>query len=180
MNEISECVYCGELYSHEGDIHDEYDDEIISVPMKKKLGDLVICPNSDCEATIGDSFCQWLIKYASENTSQFLCVSKNCDCCPNPYACGNTIGITDELLYATGIEDMNDHEFWVVVGGDDLDYVKYYNSDKATELIKNFIIQYLKLCFKDGTYDWYSDIEGHYGELLCEDCIEQRREPWEV
>ena len=179
MNEVSECDYCGDEYSHEGDIHDEYDDAIIRVPMKKKLGDLDICPNSECGATIGDSFCQWLIKYASENTSQFLCVSKNCDCCANPYACGNTIGITDELLSATDIEYMNDYEFWEILGGDELDYTKYYNSENASELVKIFITKYLKLCFDNGTYDWNSDIQDYYGELLCEDCIEQRKEPWE-
>jgi hypothetical protein len=180
MNEISECGLCGESYSDEWDITDDHDDDRVIVPVKKKEGPFVVCPDPDCGATLGDSFCQWLMKYARGNPSQFLCVSKNCDCCDNPYACGERIGITDELLESTTIEAMDDDEFWAIMDlgpknvcqfGSGMDY--YNNPSKTSALIKEFIIKYVKLEYSGEGYGF--DFVHYEGELICEKCIWWRK-----
>ena len=178
VNKVSECVFCGESYSEEWDITDDYDDDIVIVPVKKKEGPFEFCPDSDCGATIGDSFCQWLIEYAQENPSQFLCVSKNCDCCANPYACGNRIGLTDELLESTSIGHIDDEEFWEIVdlGSENVfEYgyaMEYHNNhSKTIALIKEFIIKSVK----SGDWDNIFDVDNYEGELICEGCIYRRK-----
>ena len=178
VNEIRECVFCGESYSEQWDITDDWDGDIVIVPVKKKEGPFEICPHSDCGVTIGDSFCQWLIEFAQENPSQFLCVSKNCDCCVNPYACGNRIGLTDELLESTSIGHINDDDFWeridlgpknVFEYGHAMDY--YNDHSKTIALIKEFIVKSVKL----GDWDYILDVDDHEGELICKECIDQRK-----
>ena len=175
MHTLTYCIDCE--CSYQGGFNPNGDDRKILLNTKKNPFEF--CSNQDCGATIGGSFCRWLTQYAKDNISYFLCVSKNCDCCANPYACGNRIGITAELLEATFIEYMDDNEFWSILNQSKkyppfpehvMDY--YNNPSKTDALIKEFIIISVK------TGDWsyeIIDVDDYQGELICKECTEQRK-----
>ena len=135
------------------------------VPVAIKYGPFILCP--ECEFTQNSEFIDWVKVYLKDNSSVINCSSKDCECCINPYACGNTVGIIDKM-FDNLTDGLTDEDFWDVLGddGDKFNFdVLLNNSSEITKLVKLFIKKY---------HDSDRDVFHIYDyTLICDECHAQ-------